>query len=174
MSMISEQKKQSSEIGGRPGSLQNKLRKCPIEKAFLAAFIAIEIIAMAMIPFNAPPDEGTHFLKIWILSTGQMNADEYEYPENILSRFRIGDHDYSEPEEDLSRLFAERVSSVLLRESSYEVTEVYPFLSYMPQALTVFLARLLTDRLGILLYSARIGSMIVTTLLFYFAVKRIP
>ncbi len=174
MSMISEQKQQVPRPGNRSGSLQDRLRKCPIEKVFLAVFIAIEIIAMTVIPFNAPPDEGTHFLKIWILSTGQMDAEEYEYPENILSRFRIGNQEYSEPEEDLPGLFAERVSSVLVRENSYEVTEVYPFLSYMPQALTVFLARLLTDRLGILFYSARIGSMIVTTLLFYFAVKRIP
>ena len=38
----------------------------------------------------------------------------------------------------------------------------------------MFLARLFTDRISLLLYSARIGSMLVTGLLFYFAIRRSP
>ena len=145
-----------------------------IERLFLLLYIPLVLAMMLVMPMGGPPDEQAHLRQVWLLSTGQTGTENCVYPENL--RNLLAD---SAGSTEASILKGEdfrtaRLSEATVTEPGNEATGIYPRASYLPQSLMMFLARLFTDRISLLLYSARIGSMLVTGLLFYFAIRRSP
>ena len=145
-----------------------------IERLFLLLYIPFVLAMMLVMPMGGPPDEQAHLRQVWLLSTGQTGTENCVFPENL--RNLLAD---STGSTEASVLKGEdfrtaRLSEATVTEPGNEATGIYPRASYLPQSLMMFLTRLFTDRISLLLYSARIGSMLVTGLLFYFAIRRSP
>ena len=145
-----------------------------IERLFLLLYIPFVLAMTLVMPLGAPPDEQAHLRQIWLLSTGQTGTENCVYPENLrnlLADSAGGTEASVLKEEDLRTA---RLSEATVTEPGNEATGIYPLAAYLPQSLVMFLTRLFTDKIRLLLYSARIGSMLVTGLLFYFAIRRSP
>ena len=142
------------------------------ERLFLLVYIPLVVAMMLAVPIGEAPDEPAHLRQSWLVSTGQLRGDEYTFPENYLS---IVNASYSNPEMlDRETLLETRLSEETVTVYRDETTGIYPRAAYLPQGLMMFLARQFTDRIGILLYSARTGCMLIAGILFYFAIRRIP
>lgn len=151
---------------------ENRWKLTP-ERLFLLLFIPLVLATMFAMPFGGAPDEAAHMRKIWLVSTGQFHAESYEYPAN-LSDLLIGlIVDGSRPEKNAEG-FGENLSEETVRREGHPATEVYPSMAYLPQSLTLAIARLFTGRISVLLYAARLGGAGITALLFWLAVRRIP
>ena len=140
-----------------------------MEQLFLLLYIPFVLAMMLVMPVGGPPDEQAHLRQAWLLSTGQIGTETCTYPENlraILADSTGGtENSVMKGEEFLTA----RLSEETVTDKGNEATGIYPQVSYLPQSLMMFLTRLFTDRISLLLYSARIGSMLVTGILFFFA-----
>ena len=145
-----------------------------MERLFLLLYIPFALAMMLVMPLGAPPDEQAHLRQAWLLSSGQTGMEECVYPENlrvILADSADGTEENMLKGEDFRTA---RLSEETVTEPGNEATGIYPLAAYLPQSLMMFLTGLFTDRISFLLYSARIGSMLVTGLLFFFAIRRSP
>ena len=147
-------------------------RRLTPERLFLMVYIPLVLAMMLAVPLGEAPDEQAHLRQSWLISTGQFRGDEYTFPENYLSMVNAS---YSNPEAlDRETIWETRLSEKTVTVQADETTGIYPRAAYLPQGLMMFLARLFTDRIVILLYSARAGCMLIAGILFYFAIRRIP
>ena len=147
-------------------------RRLTPERLFLMIYIPLALAMMLMMPLGGAPDEQAHLRQSWLASTGQFRNGPATYPANLLS---IVNASYSDPDAMRRQEFLEtRVSAETVTEQGSETTGVYPKAAYLPQGIMMFLARLFTDRLFLLLYSARTGCVLAAGILFYFAIRRIP
>ena len=153
---------------------REQFRRISVERLFLLLYIPFVLAMMLVMPVGGPPDEQAHLRQIWLLSTGQIGTETCAYPENLRSILTdsTGGTESSILKGEAFR--TARLSEKTVTESENEATGIYPQVSYLPQSLMMFLTRLFTDRIILLLYSARIGSMLVTGLLFFFAIRRSP
>ena len=145
-----------------------------MERLFLLLYIPFVLAMMLVMPVGGPPDEQAHLRQAWLLSTGQIGTETCTYPENLRTILAdsTGGTGNSVLKGDEFRTV--RLSEETVMDAGNEATGIYPQVSYLPQSLMMFLTRLFTDRISLLLYSARIGSMLVTGLLFFFAIRRSP
>ena len=145
-----------------------------MERLFLLLYIPFALAMMLVMPVGGPPDEQAHLRQAWLLSTGQIGTETCTYPENLRTILAdsTGGTGNSVLKGDEFRTV--RLSEETVMDAGNEATGIYPQVSYLPQSLMMFLTRLFTDRISLLLYSARIGSMLVTGLLFFFAIRRSP
>ena len=145
-----------------------------MERLFLLLYIPFVLAMMLVMPIGAPPDEQAHMRQVWLLSTGQIGTETCTYPENL--RTLLADSTGGTAESILrdGTLRNARLSETTVTDSGNEATGIYPQAAYLPQSLMMFLTRLFTDRISLLLYSARIGSMLAAGLLFFFAIRRSP
>ena len=145
-----------------------------MERLFLLLYIPFVLAMMLVMPVGGPPDEQAHLRQAWLLSTGQIGTETCTYPENLRTILAdsTGGTGNSVLKGDEFR--TARLSEETVTDAGNEATGIYPQVSYLPQSLMMFLTRLFTDRISLLLYSARIGSMLVTGLLFFFAIRRSP
>ena len=145
-----------------------------MERLFLLLYIPFVLAMMLVMPIGAPPDEQAHMRQVWLLSTGQIGTETCTYPENL--RTLLADSTGWTAESILRDGTLRNVilSETTVTDSGNEATGIYPQAAYLPQSLMMFLTRLFTDRISLLLYSARIGSMLAAGLLFFFAIRRSP
>ena len=142
------------------------------ERLFLLVYIPLALAMMLAVPLGEAPDEQAHLRQSWLISTGQFQGEEYTYPANLLTMVNAS---YADPAILKGEAFREaRLSEETETVYGDEATGIYPRASYLPQGLGMFLARLFTDRIMILLYSARAGCMLTAGILFYIAIRRIP
>ncbi len=145
-----------------------------MECLFLLLYIPLVLAMMIVMPIGGPPDELAHFSQEWLLSTGQVRTNKTVYPENlreILQTPVISTEDASALSAKIRKV---RLSAETAEDTGIEATGIYPLAAYIPQSLAMLLARAFTDRVDMILYAARLGSMIVTGLLFFFAIRRSP
>jgi len=154
-------------------SVSGIFRKATPERLFLLVYIPLVLAMMLVMPIGRPPDEQAHLRQAWLLSTGQIRTDTVTFPENLREILTDTD-DFENDSLEIGTLWDVRISMETVTEQQNEATGIYPLAAYLPQALMMFLARLFTDRILILLYSTRVGSMLITSLLFYFAVRHSP
>ena len=145
-----------------------------MERLFLLVYIPLVIAMMIVMPIGAPPDEPAHLGREWLLSTGQIGTEKGIYPANLLEALNTpinGTEDAAALNEMIRDV---QLSAESVEGTDNEATGIYPAAAYVPQSLTMLLTRLFTDRIDLICRGARIGSMIVTGLLFFFAIRRTP
>ena len=145
-----------------------------MERLFLLVYIPLVIGMMIVMPIGAPPDEPAHLGQEWLLSTGQIGTEKTVYPANLLEALNTPVNGTEDAVELNERIRGVRLSAETAEGAENEATGIYPLAAYVPQSMTMFLTRLFTDRIDLICRGARIGSMIVTGLLFYFAIRRTP
>ncbi len=148
------------------------------ENLFLLLFVPLSLGMMAVLPLNRAPDEQYHLLRIWQISIGQWfptaaNQGIFYEPVNLLNTWSL-------PNDRTTLMQLVTIADPVLDTGEYIVsnvgtnTGVYPVNNYLPQALGLALFRLFTDNRIVMLYGARLGAWTVTTVLLWYAVKKIP
>ena len=145
-----------------------------MELLFLLVYIPLVIGMMIVMPIGAPPDEPAHLGQEWLLSTGQIGTEKAVYPANLLEALNTPVSSTEDAVALSEKIRGVRLSAETAEGTDNEATGIYPLAAYVPQSLTMFLTRLFTDRIDLICYGARIGSMIVAGLLFFFAIRRTP
>lgn len=155
-----------------------RVRAWKAEHVFLLLFVPLSLAMMAILPVNRVPDEEYHLLRIWQISIGQWfpnaeNQGVFYQPVNLNDGWG-----YRNDGMTLTSLAA--LPNQMLDTSEYILsnvetnTGVYPVNNYLPQALGLAIFRLFTNNRILMMYGARLGAWIVTVLLLYYAVKRLP
>ncbi|MBR3334986.1 MAG: DUF2142 domain-containing protein [Clostridia bacterium] len=145
-----------------------------MERLFLLVYIPLVVTMMVVMPIGAPPDEPVHLGREWLLSTGQIGTEKGIYPANLLEALNTPVNGTEDAARLNEKIRGARLSEETATAADNEATGIYPAAAYVPQSLTMLLTRLFTDRIDLICRGARIGSMIVTGLLFFFTIRRTP
>lgn len=155
-----------------------KKKDIKIENVFLLIAIPIGIAYMVAFPIGTTPDDQAHYLRSWEVSLGRPVSEQNEkgdgggiLPANLTKvLFNVGTHHYKE--------YFETAPNETVSDQVYfqwcSTASLYSFVCYLPQALGIAFARIFTDNLMIMAYSARIFNFAAFVTLVYFAIKVIP
>lgn len=150
------------------------MRKQAFEKIFLWLFIPLSLLMLLVMPITRTPDEPAHLQQAFIIADGQLLSSLTEkrvsLPENLLPENSGPAFDYG----DMRSLFSQQLSPNRYTMDTPTATAIYPPFSYFPQALCMALCMLLTDNLGLILYSARLGNYLCIVLTMYAAARLMP
>ena len=129
----------------------------------LAVFFVIYII---ICPNNMAPDETLHFRRAFEVSKGGFIPKYLPESKEYGDFLPVEIYDFANPEATLDWNHVTEVN--------FSNTALYSPISYLPQALAIFVADLFTNNVPALFYSGRIGSAIVCFLLLSYALKTVP
>jgi uncharacterized membrane protein len=156
------------------------------DRFLLAAGLLFGLGFAAVTPPSQVPDEPAHFFRAYRVSEGRLDLVRKpeggfaEMPANLadMATSLLGDLPFH-PERKIAPatilaafdipLDADRRARVQFANSLQ-----YPFLAYLPQALGVAFGRALGAPPLALLYLARLGNLFASTLMVFFAVRRLP
>lgn len=144
------------------------------EKLFIVTFIPISILfLLSNSPFNVP-DEIAHFCRAFEISEGYMVSKNCD--EGIGRELPLKDINFAQYERNWEQV-AKDWDLKISEEKEFKVfwnTALYAPISYAPQALGIFVARLYSDNFWIIFYLGRLFNVICITILFYYAIKISP
>lgn len=155
------------------------------EVVFLFLFVALGIVYMAATPALKTPDEINHFLRSVdvregnlisennpdSLKTGLEKAGGY-LPGNLIPQSLRNATQISY--QNLASAAGERVDKEQYEFYTFANTTLYSPTVYVPQAIGIFLADLVSDSPLLWMYAGRIVNFICIALLLFFSVKYIP
>ena len=159
---------------GAGKDMRAKHGRLTMECLFLLLYIPLVIGMMLVMPIGAPPDEPAHLSQEWLLGTGQIRTETPVFPENLKEILKTPVVSTDDAKALNAKTRGTRLSAETAEGRRTEATGIYPLAAYVPQALGMRIARLFTDRIDLICYGARIGSMIATGLLFWLAIRRSP
>lgn len=146
-----------------------------IDKIFGRFLLIIGFFYLVLIPFNKVPDEGAHFLRVYEISEGHLvsqvseNGGGREVPAEMT---HIIGGDYSTYSSTLEEMKIHASDEKIF--FAFSNTALYPFLSYIPQAVGVFIARIFTSSLLIQAYVGRIFNFVLCAVILIIAFKMLP
>ena len=149
-----------------------------VENLFLMIVPFVCIFFLITMPTFKNHDEYYHWLKAYEVSEGHLMTPNKDGVQGSLMPESVANvcptdwttMTYTDVKEKL-KLPLEKEKQALLNP---ETAAVYSFVQYMPQAVGIFLSRLVTDNTYLITYAGRIVNMIVAILLLYFAIKIMP
>ena len=156
-----------------------KTKKWKIEKLFLALGLTLGTFYSLLIPIGGIPDEAPHFwrayevseLKIITESDAEGNTGMY-IPDNLRS---VINTDYSNQENDYSLTIAhlpDQASDNYILDST--PAESYSPLNYIPQAIGIWVGKILQLPLIPTMYLSRLFNMVFCITIIAFCIKHIP
>lgn len=151
--------------------LRSKKKKWNLEKIFLMLFIPIGLIYMIAIPIGRVPDEPAHLARAYgitnghFITTANENGEFGEYLPAGFENLKKSNTTYifAADDGDESYIFMNDSGSAL-----------YNFVNYIPQSLGILVGRILHLPIFLIAYLGRLFNFICFTILFYFAIKKIP
>lgn len=151
-------------------------RRLPLEWVFLAMFLPLSLAMSFCMPPYAVPDEGAHFIGTYIAASGQFirQSNQFRHPERL---FHDSDGMKQTVRDSLKKVFSpsERISLDKSAFRNYgENGAVYPAFAYVPQAMGMRIGMWLYPNSRFVFYTARLGTIILTTLMFFFAIRLLP
>lgn len=154
--------------------LKNKLKKLSIEKIYLLLIIPLGLSYMILFPINTIPDEANHFFRAYeiskghLTSTAKMNNVGRKYHSN-LNIIRNSNSNYN-------YLFSHFHKKESGKKVFFEFgnTALYSFLCYIPQAIGIFVARILGGSILLQAYFGRIFNFLCFVVVSYYSLKYIP
>lgn len=140
---------------------------------FLVATAVLGLGFMLALPLQLIPDEMVHYMRAYDIADGNFIAAANEtggvireFPGNLF----LGGNNY---QEYFSKI-GFQLDFVNTTENAFTSAALYSPLSYLPQALGIFIARLFTTNSLAIFYTARLFNFAFGTALVYFAIKLIP
>ena len=141
-------------------------------RVFWMVLPVMAVLYFIALPVGNVPDEHNHIRRIYTLTQFQLFPKDGAYliPSNLTEEGIL-----------TQTLNLSQIRDQLLVPMSSELvpdyldaTTVYPPVSYLPQAISMWIAGRFTDSVLLLAYSARIGSLLVTFTLFALAIRFLP
>lgn len=143
------------------------------EKWFLLLFIPLSLLMMIAMPIYRAPDEPAHLQRIYVIATGQMVSS-------------MTDGVIHQPVDFFGPVIAETTNYQQLKEINFDLsnelveipnptaTAIYPPVSYLPQALGMWISMLFTNNRLVLFYSARVMNWLCTMIVLWWGIRKIP
>lgn len=159
-------------VGGAILILHNKVKR--IENQFVIFFVGIAFLFLGLnMPLGAP-DEVQHFCRAFEIAEGNfISSYSNGNVGNMLPFAGIDFNNYIEGWETFLESRAVQITQE--REFlSFWNTAVYFPITYLPQALGIFISRLLTDKIVVVIYVAKIFNLLFAAMVFYLAIKVVP
>ena len=162
-----------------------KIKGLNAEKAFKMLVPIIFILFFICMPVFKNHDEDAHWIRIYDMAQGNLlTSTEYgyifaenstNYPATQLPKaiLQITDVQYS-PNHTAKDLLEVKVDEDDKLYVAMPTTAIYSPIQYLPQAIGVYLADLVTDRPIIMAYVARLFNMAFCFTMLYFAIKLMP
>lgn len=153
--------------------VKNKLR---LEKIFIILYFVLGISYMAAAPLSSVPDETEHMLRTYGITLGDFIPPVNEageggsyVPANLTHQW------------DRSGVRLKYMRDNLMMDASddkvfavYSNTAFYSPLTYLPQALGMFVTRLVCSKPYVIAYVGRMCELIASGILIYMAIKMMP
>lgn len=150
------------------------LKNFKIQNIYLFLFVCLSILYQIVLPPNRIPDEPAHFYRAYEISEGHLISDKNsdgiggrELPTGLNT---FGTHMKISEVKDLA---GETINSDRTF-FTFSNTSLYAPISYMPQAIGIFIGRLITNNVLALEYFGRIFNMISIIVITYLSIKYIP
>lgn len=146
-----------------------------IEKKYLILAGFIGFIYLLVLPFGIGADENKHMMRIFEISEGHMLSEKGEngaggriMADNLVPFDYIDSYSEVGSYWNVSLNYDEPVSY------TFGNTALYSPVSYLPQVLSVAVAKLFTDRTVVIAMFAKIAGLIFCLTTMYFSVKNLP
>ena len=149
-------------------------------KAWLLLGSIFAALWIVVIPYARVPDEEAHFFRIYEITEGHMFSDVRETMEGEdIGRLMPGNLDVATKEHaatwrdiiDHRNLNVDRDAEVWY---SFPNMALYSPVSYLPQTIGVWLGKLFTDRVLVMIYLGRLAGAGLSLVLIYWALKMVP
>ena len=156
-------------------TLLPRLSKIRIEHTFLVVWSSISLMYLFSAPLFSVPDEQAHLTRSYEISYGYLISDVNEQTLQIGRELPL-DLDLSpigknwQSFSDSSDLQVSRKFVFI----DFHNVAVYSPVTYIPQAIGIFIARHMTDNLSVIIYSGRVSNWLLITLILYIAMRIIP
>ena len=175
--------------------MSDKLKICHTDFGCLILILFSGIILTFLTPPVQVPDEPNHFFRAYQLSEGifrspakkfhEINGSKIYFYAEVPNVFReleksgVAEHGIIEGKNYydvncIRELFSIPLNTESVEEMQIPNTGSYSPLVYAPQAVAIFLARLIFDSVGAVFYSSRLGAVIFNVICIYFAIRILP
>ncbi|MBQ7865791.1 MAG: DUF2142 domain-containing protein [Clostridia bacterium] len=143
------------------------------EKWFLCLFIPLSLLMMIVLPIYRAPDELAHLQQAYTIADGQLfssfSTGTRAFPENFAGD--VVSHELTLPQ---LPLLSEDLSENRVILGTNTATAIYPPISYVPQALGMWLAMLFTSNRLVIFYAARVVNWLCTMAVLWWGIRKIP
>ena len=155
------------------------------EKIFLVLYIILALGYGIALPAYKAPDEVAHFLRAYEISKGILITEAKEVDGNIY----VG-HDFPKdliPVEYMEKMDSGQASLHIVKQYmntsigeendryyGYIGSALYAPVSYLPQALGIFVFSLFTSKALLLFYASRLFNCLAVGIICYYSIKKIP
>lgn len=153
-----------------------KKKELSVEKRFLIIAIPIFIAFTILMPMFIAHDERFHWFRIYEITEGGLlpeirnNSTGYEMPDAVYTSLPYSNRKYTDVKEGLKDKLDKNNKSFI----SDVTMSVYSPVQYAPHVLGVIVGKLVTDRPVLIAFIGRFFNMIVSIILLYFAIKKMP
>ena len=150
-------------------------KEIDISKMFLIIVVPISLIHLTLHPIGRVPDENTHIRRAYEISYGYILTDVSE--EGIVGRELPAELKFVTNENQTYDLYEQNKEKDYGTEKEFldfNNTAIYAFISYLPQAIGIFITRIFGANIVVQVYGARVVNLFTYILLTYFAIKKIP
>lgn len=150
--------------------------KWSIEKIFITLFVPMGIIYMFTIPIGRVPDESAHLSRSYGISKGHLittTQEDGQYGEYIptnMSLLSKNNNTYKNTINILNNPDGEKTYVF----SGNSTIAIYNFVNFLPQSLGMLIGQILHLPSVIIAYLGRLFNLACFSILFYFAIKKIP
>ena len=152
-----------------------KRKDLPLEYVFLILFGPLSLCMMVAMPMFGAPDEELHLSMSYVVSSGQMfsASKQVDLPCNMHAA--PSPADLMTIRESLNCLASgDDFADDRMRMKLNEQIRVYPALAYLPQGISMGIVRCLFGNRYASFYAARLGSIFVSALMLFFAIRWTP
>lgn len=146
-----------------------------LHKFFLVVFAIFGVIYFFVYPIGGVPDEPNHFYRAYEISEGHMVSDMIDGigGRKLPKGLDLGIDIYTVTLQDSWETLDIKLSEEKIWYGFWSAS-LYAPISYMPQSLGIFFARMFTDSVAIMFLMGRLFNLVAVGIITYFAVKYIP
>ncbi len=150
--------------------------KIRLDKVFLVLYFTLGVIYIGVTPLSSTPDETEHMLRAYGISIGDLVPEQNEnmeggsyVPSNLLYCWNRGGATLKDMKEHLFMYSNEEKEFV-----TYSNTALYSPLTYLPQAVGIFVTRLIVNRPFLMAYAGRFAELVTVGILLSIAIRIAP
>lgn len=149
-----------------------------IEKRFLILFLLTGVMYLIMLPYPKIPDELEHFYRAFEISSGHFisafstdgNSVGWWLPSNLTYPISGINAKYG----DILSVLPTHFDSSSLQWYSFWNTALYAPISYLPQVVGIFIAKLFTTNVYAVVLSGRVSGFLFSAIVLYLCIRFIP
>lgn len=146
------------------------MSKKSIEKKYLIISLIVSLMMLLLTPVYGGNDEAGHWARIYELSNGHIITSMVDgWPQRAIPNVSVNFMRYEEVKEKIENGKEEKEHLI-----DMQYTSVYSPISYVPQVIGTWIARIVTSNMFYWPYIAKIFQAVFSIILVYYAIKIAP